>query len=92
MTINQVSMDGPSMDQRRLILWSGRNRTTGLIGGRLSAFENLTSLNKYACANLTVDCKAVLHGMTNFFRHENVKSNATESSWHNLNSAKLQMG
>ena len=59
MTINQVSMDGPSMDQRRLILRSGRNRTTGLIWGRLSAFENLTSLNKYACANLTIDCKTV---------------------------------
>ena len=82
MTVNQVSMDGPSMDQRRLILWSGRNRTTGLIGDRLSAFEDLTSFNVYACANLTIDCKTVLHGMTKFFRHENVgvKSNATESS------------
>ena len=67
MTVNQVSMDGPSMDQRRLILRPGRNRTTHLIGGRLSAFEKLTSLNEYACANLTIDCKTVLHGMTNFF-------------------------
>ena len=52
----------------------------------LSAFENLTSLNEYDCAYLTInlsvtDSQSVLHGMTIFFHHENlcVSSEATES-------------